>query len=325
MADRYSTNMYELLFNVKQAIQDHVTPTKSLPSIKLVKIGPLVNPASFPFISVIPIQERFAGWRSSKLYNIRRFRVEVFSKKGDSKSAMRSSLGLMEQVKDIFQVNQFHHRLPDGKYRESVFDIEFVDSQMSQQATPFRNGFIHSAALEYDAHSIDEQFEVDEFINGSYASQTWKQADSKTIVDTIVKCLKEYKDGVDSIFGGVRSFKSFTLPPQSRYPIIFVGLEGETRSHAFTGRDQVDRTINIHVINKMIDKQKALKQNLTLAENCKQVMLANPSLAGYSVNTEFNSTTYGQLGEGAELLFGTALQFTTSSYELLPQGDDPIQ
>jgi len=71
----------------------------------------------------------------------------------------------------------------------SNYDIEFVDSQMSQQATPFRNGFIHSAALEYDAHSIDKQFEVDEFVVVETAQEI-KGGDKVQIIEIQESTLK---------------------------------------------------------------------------------------------------------------------------------------
>ena len=136
-------------------------------------------------------------------------------------------------------------------------------------------------------------------------------------MDKIINILKAQRIGPGAILSNVKSLKSFVLPPNPIYPIIFVDILQEVRDHRFTGVDSVKRDIAVNVITKMKDKQVALKRNVNVADKARQTLFANADLDGSVWNVDYRGIVYGQLVAGGELVFGASVQFEADSWEVL--------
>ncbi len=318
MAIAQSTNMADLVADVAQHIKDEVKTNGKLPSVRKVSTEPLVNPAVFPFITVTPVNEVLQGYRGDKMHMMRTIRIELVAKKNTSKASMRQSMGMTEQVKDIFKVNSDDYLVPDRETKSvnTLMDLEIVSVESSNKATPFRNGFIHVASLEFECHSFDPIF-TEDTLETTYRNDSVIETDTKTLVDHAAGMIKTARLA-SNILSDVRSLKSFTLPPQPVYPVVFVSLEQEARSHQFAGQDSVDRAIGINVITKVKSRQKSLDRNVDLANRCRQIIMSYPDFNGACYKVDYVGTNYGQITGGGDLLFGTQVVFNTSSYESLP-------
>lgn len=318
MAEYQSTNMADLIADVASHIKDEVRTSGKLPSVRKVSTEPLVNPALFPFITVTPVNEVPQGYRGNKLYMLRRIRIEMVSKKNDSKSSLRQTMGMSEQVKEIFKVNATDYKVPDRatKATDTVMDLEIVSIETSSNPAPFRNGFIHTSAIELEAHSFDKIYTLDNPPTTSRAL-TAAATDTKTVVDKFTSFIKAARVG-SPLLPEIRSLKSFTLPPQPVYPVVFVSIEDESRDHRFAGQDSVNRTVGVNVFTKVKSRQKSLDRNVDLADRLRQIIMAYPDVDGTCYQMDYAGTNFGQITAGADLLFGTQVLFTTSSYESLP-------
>jgi len=315
MATANSTNMLDLIEDVRSHIKDEITPGGLLPSLKKIYFGPIINPAVFPCIAIIPVEERVAGFTSGYVHNIRQIRIEVICKKAKSLASMRQAIGIQEQVKEIFKVGADDYQIPDRVYRatNTVVDVEMVLFDSSDKPVPYRNGFLHTSALEFDCHSYDNP--TPDIIG--QRKGTASAVDTKTLIDKIVNILKAQRIGPGAILSNVKSLKSFVLPPNPVYPIIFVDILQEVRDHRFTGVDSVKRDIAVNVITKMKDKQVALKRNVNVADKARQTLFANADFDGSVWNVDYRGIVYGQLVAGGELLFGSSVQFEADSWEIL--------
>ena len=314
----YSTKIADLLDDVKAAIQKQVSVGGTLSSVKQVRVGPVRNPAAFPFISVVPIEERNSGIRNGIMINVRTVSIEVFAHKAKSKLSMRAALGMIEKVKDIFKLNAPLWQInEDGMVGNdpTVYDTQIGAISHSDKPVPFRNGFIHSASLELICFSKD-QLAPD--ITSSYNTYKVVACDAKTLVDNITIIYKKYKTGAQTILSNIKSFKDFTLPPVPAYPIIYIGIEGETRDHTHAGRDVIDRDISINILTKMGTREDSLRKNLNVANLCRQILIANNTFQGKVVHYDYDGILFGQLqGDRGELLYGSSLKFTTQNYETM--------
>jgi len=315
MAKANSTNMLDLIEDIRAHIQDEINPNGLLPSLRKIYFGPIINPAVFPCIAVIPVEERVAGFTSGYVHNIRQVRIEVICKKATSKASMRQAIGIQEKVKDIFKVGADDYQIPERVHRviKTVVDLEMILFDSSDKPVPYRNGFLHTAALEFDCHSYDNPTPDIEGKRTGRASAV----DTKTLMDKIVNILKEQRIGPGAILSNIKSLKSFALPPNPIYPIIFVDILQEVRSHRFTGVDSVKRDIAVNVITKMKNKQVALKRNVNVADKARQTLFANADLDGSVWNVDYRGIVYGQLVANGELLFGSSVQFEADSWEVL--------
>lgn len=319
MAEYQSTNMADLVADIASHIKDEVRTSGKLPSVRKVSTEPLVNPAVFPFITVTPVNEIPNGNRGDKIYNIRRVRIEMVAKKNDSKSALRQTMGLAEQVKEIFKVNAKDYKVPDrqSKSVETVMDLDIVAYETSSNPAPFRNGFIHTSSIELEAHSFDPLYD------NAYIDSTERHAhvvptDTKTVMDKFTEMIKNARTGTP-ILTDVRSLKSFTLPPQPVYPVVFISMEDESRDHRFAGKDAVDRVIGVNVFTKVKSRKKSLDRNVDLANRLRQIVLSYPDVKGTCYDMQYVGTNFGQITAGADLLFGSQLLFNTSSFDGLPE------
>ena len=313
----YSTKMADLLDNIKAAIKTEVTPHGELNSAKQVRIGPVRNPATFPFITIIPIEERNRGIQNGNMINVRKIRIEVYANKAKSKDSMRAAMGMIEQIKNIFKLETDYWQIPeDGDINSNptVYDLQIISIGASDKSVPFRNGFIHSGSMEIDCYSKDL---LNPDVDG-VSSSSIIETDTKTLIDTITNIYKGYKTGANSVLSNTKGFKSFTLPPSPHFPIIFIGIEGEDREHAFTGKDVINRTISINIITQMGTKEESLRRNLSIADYCRQILLANRDFEGRVVHYDYDGILFGQLiGDRGQLLYGSSLKFTTQNYETM--------
>ena len=317
MATANSTNMLDLIEDVRSHIKDEIKPNGSLPSLKKIYFGPIINPSIFPCIAIVPIEERVAGFTSGNVHNIRKIRIEVITQKKDSKTSMRQAIGIQEQVKNIFKVNAADYQIPDRQSGgiNTAVDVEMVLFDSSDKPVPYRNGFLHTAALEFDVHSYDNP--TPDITGNRVGTCATSGTDTKTLMDKIIEILKAQRIGPGAILSNVKQLRSFALPPNPVYPIIFVDIVQEVRTHKFTGMDSVKRDIAVNVFTKMKDKQLALKRNVLMADKARQTLFSNADFNGSVYNVDYRGIVYGQLTAGAELLFGSSVQFEADSWEVL--------
>jgi hypothetical protein len=314
----YSTKTADLLDDIKAAIKTEVTTSGTLSSVKQVRIGPVTNPAAFPFISIVPIDERNNGIRNGIMINVRQIRIEVYASKAKSKDSMRAAMGMIEKVKDIFVTNSDYWQIPSSTipFDPTVFDLQITSIGASDKPVPYRNGFIHQASLEMACWSKDE-FSPD--ITTSYDIYNMAVCDAKTLIDSIAIVFKKYKTGANDILSNTKSFRSFTMPPSATFPTIFIGIEAENREHAIAGKDVIERDISINILTQMGSREENLRRNLKIADYCRQILLANTTFQGKVVHYDYDGITFGQLvGDRGQLLYGSSLSFTTQNFETLP-------
>ena len=307
--------MLRTLESVKKTIEAQTTAGGTLTSIDKTFLGPAHNPAKYPIIAVVPVEESPQDIWNDRLNSIRRIRIEAFSHKNDSKASMRSSMGLIEQVKNLFVAKAPAWLIPDPTTGvDMMFDTNMVDIEPNSVPSPYRNGFITSAAIDLYCFSRDE---LHPDVKGTSFAQL-VETDSKTLVDTIRRIYKTYDIGIEDQLSSVKSFKSFTLPPAPVYPVLFVGIEAEQRSHKYVGRDEVIRSITIYVLNKLLKREDALAQNLKIIDLCRRIFFANRDLEGRASHFDYRGIVYGQLTLNNQLLYGSSLNLDIQSIEALP-------
>ncbi len=310
-----TVTMLRLLQSVQKTIKTQTNAGGTLTSTKKVYLGPAHNPMKYPVVSVLPIEERSDGIWNGVINNIRRIRIEAFSHKNKSKASMRSSMGIIEKVKDLFITNASDWLIPDPDTEvDMMYETLMENIVPGSNPTPYRNGFISSAFIELDCYSRDG---LHDGVGGTSSSQLI-ESDAKTLVDTLTSTFKKYNVGVESFLSSTRSFKSFTLPPQPVYPVLFVGIEGENRSHKYTGRDQVTRSVNVYILSKLLDRSEALEQNLKIVDMCRRIFFANKDLGGRAAHFDYRGIVFGQLTINNQLLYGSSLNADIECIETLP-------
>lgn len=312
----FTTNMLNLLEDTQKAVRTEARPNQTLRSVQKVTIGPNRNPISFPVISILPVEEApYQILNGGKIDNRRRLRIEVYSHKIKTKDSMRASMGILENIKNIFRVNAPNWQLPSSKGGFStVYDTVISEITPGNNPAPYRNGFISVASMDMDCYSRDN---IHDGIKAVSVAEMI-ECDGKSLVDIMTNTFKEYKTGVSNVLSSTKSFKSFTLPPNISYPVVFIGISSELRDHTFTGRDEITRNIEVHILHQMADYQKSLKKNVELADYCRQIFFANKHLAGRAAHFDYKGILYGQLGIGGHLLYGSTVNFQIQSYEVLP-------
>ena len=167
------------------------------------------------------------------------------------------------------------------------------------------------ASIELDCYSRDE---LHTGVDG-YSAVEVVECDARTLVDTIAAAYKKEKSA--GVLTSLEGFKSFTLPPVMKFPILFIGIEGIIRDHKFTGRDAVYRDINIYVMHQMTNKETSLIRNVELVDLCRRILFANKHFSGYAAHFEYKGITYGQLEAASGLIYGSSLRFSLESWERL--------
>lgn len=307
--------MIDLLEGVKKAINDETGAGGTLSSVNKVTMYPERNPLGFPFVTVLPLNERPIRFLSGGVYEAQKsITVEFYSHKSDSRDAKRASMGMMDKAMDLFGVGATDWLIPHiGTGADQVFDAEILNARSSNQSIPYRNGFIQVASFDM-ALFTKEELHPD--VGGTTAS-TNIEADAKTVVDTIMNTIKGYKTGVENYLSSVQSFKSFTAPPTVSYPLVFVGIDNEVRDHEFTGMDVVSRAISVYGIHKMAQGQNALERNLNLMEYLRQIIFANKDFGGISINTIYEGTNYRQSHDGRGMMYGSNLDLVIDTLDQL--------
>ena len=120
-----------LALGIRHQIKDHL----DLPSLATVAIGPVRNPADFPFCSLVPVETRVLSVDNKGTQYATRVLIEAHANKKDSRSAMRQSLGVIENIKSLFEVYNTGYQVPDNW--DSKFGVaeKFIDLNMKE---PYR-------------------------------------------------------------------------------------------------------------------------------------------------------------------------------------------
>ena len=307
--------MWDALLGVQRIIADQVKPSGNLYSIKHLDVGPSINPPHFPVVSILPVSELFDAHYTSKLATNKRISIKAHSYHASSRSAIRSSIGIIQQIQDLFEVNGPGFLLPDTNGNPGARFVDIVGLQETEQQLPFNNGYIHTSSVDLLFSSLDTPMAIDPVVSRGSLIDT----DTKTMVDSVTTVLKKYNVGQRNLLSSVKSFKDYVLPPAANYPVIFVNLESEQRSHYYTGRDTIERNISINVITKIANKPESLQYNLGLIDYCKNIILANQAFDGKVIEMELDSISYGQVDSQGELLYGSSLSFWVSNTNTLPQ------
>jgi len=308
-------DMLRLLRSAKKTIDAQTETGGTLTSIKKVFLGPAHNPAVYPVISVLPVEELPIEIWNGLIETNRRIKIEAFSHKKKSKDSMRASMGIIEQVKDLFITKADAWLMPDPDTDVNMlYDSIIGETVPGSNPVPYRNGFISSASIIINCFSKDE---LHYNIDGTSASSL-SETDAKTIVDTLLATFKSYQTGAEDFLSSTKSFKSFTLPPVPVYPVLFVGIESESRVHKYTGRDAVNRSVNVYAISKLLSRESSLRQNLTMIDLCRRIFFANKDLGGIVNHYDYRGIVYGQLTVNNELLYGSSLNIDLDCIEALP-------
>ena len=310
----YSTDMLTLLDNIEAIIETETTPTGTLPSIYNTYVGPVRNPAKYPFISVLPINENPIAILNGEIRNVRRVRIEAYSKSAKSRSAMRASIGIVEQIKNLFVVNTPNWQIPDKDTGDpTVYDNIIGEIIPSDSGVPYRNEFIQMASIVLECYSKDP---LHDGVDGT-SSATFSQVDTKTLIDTITAVYKTYRTGAEDILQDIKGFRNFVLKPQMKFPLIFIGIEVHNRDHTFVGRDTVNREVSIYVLHKTGDYTTSFRRNLEIIELCRKIWFANKDFGGKVFHFTYSGITYGRITAENDMLFGSTLRFMTQTVENL--------
>jgi len=311
MSGLSTSTMAELLTNTKSILESFKVPSGLFESVVKINKGTLQNPIKFPFISILPVREVPVGYENNKLISTKAFRVEAWSHKTKSRAAMRSSLGIIENVKDIFMPSSTNWLIPDATTQvDTVFDLQVGGITSSQQPIPYRNGFVQSASITFDAWTKDEYLPN---LAGN-TSANWTETTAKILLATVLSTIKTYSS---SELSTIKSFKDFTLTPQALFPVVYAALEGEAREHTYAGIDTVDRTVMIHILHKMFDKEVSLTRNLAIAETIKEIMYANSDFGGIVSDFNYEGIEYGQLSAANVMVYGCTVECVLTSMEVV--------
>jgi hypothetical protein len=121
-----------LLNSIQLAISYQVKDYLGLPSLGIVAVGPVRNPADFPFCSIVPVETRVLEVTNRGVQYATRVLIEAHANKKDSRSAMRQSLGLIENIKSLFEVHNVAYKVPDSWDSKFGVDEKFLDLDMKE-------------------------------------------------------------------------------------------------------------------------------------------------------------------------------------------------
>jgi len=124
-----------LLNSIQLAISYQIKDYLDLPSLGIVAVGPVRNPADFPFCSIVPVETRVLEVNNRGVQYATRVLIEAHANKKDSRSAMRQSLGIIENIKSLFEVHNVAYQVPDNWDSKFGVGEKFIDLDMKE---PYR-------------------------------------------------------------------------------------------------------------------------------------------------------------------------------------------
>jgi len=311
MSPNVSTSFKELLNGIQSLFSQQYADNSDFRSIKGNYKGAPRNPSKFPYTAIVPIQETHDGIYNGVIDTVRRVRIFAYTHHSKSRSAMRQSMGIIDNIKDkIFLPYEDHAYIKNKEGELTTFEFDFPNIQYSQQPYPWKNGFLQFSTLDIDFYSRERL--VSNILNETPIETG--QVNSKTITDAIYNTYKSYSM---EFLSEVISFKDMSLTPQTNFPVLFLSLEDANYGRRFAGIDTVNLLFYINVLSRASKAPEALDQNIDIVEKAKEVLFANCDFGGKAIDYNYQKIEYGQLMGPGGLLYGSSLQFFVQTYNHL--------
>jgi len=308
MSANTSTSFKELLDNIQSMFSEEFNSSPDFRSIAGNYKGAPRNPGRFPYVATIPVQERNGGIYNGLINNIRRVRIFAYCHHNKSRSAMRQSMGIIDNIRALFNPHGDNTFITNKEGKNTTYELSFPAINYSQRPMPWRNGFLQYSTLDIDFISREP------LLNGLLNEHPVERgfADSKTMADAIYNVYKSYSV---EFLPEVASFKDLTLTPQTNYPVIFLSLEDAVYSRRFTGIDTYNLLFYVNVLSRADNSAKALDNNMGIIDKAKQILFANCDFGGKAIDYEYRGVDFGQLISPSGLLYGSSLMFLVQTYK----------
>ena len=279
MAESYTTTK-DLLVDLGRIIK--IEKGSRLRSLGDVRVGVIKTPHEFPVVAIIPVTKRYLTLWNGVANVIHNIRFDVYTRKLDSKAAFNQALGIINTLKTIFKpgYNETGHQVPRQSGEASVCSTSVVDERFTE-VYEYAQGLLQYAVLQMEFYSKEPIYQVDPIAEGF-----WKYAQAKELMEVVNETSKEYKD---ITLQDVQAFKVGTLPPQMSFPCVYTTTdELETNTEALTSAEVEDNIIRVLTINKLLDNEQALLDNVDITDRVQQAVASSGS--SHLLRTRGNGT-----------------------------------
>jgi len=307
MSANAPTSFKELLDNLQAFFSREYSSNPNFRSLHGNYRGAPRNPTRFPYTAIIPIQETNGGIMNGLIDTVRRVRIFAYAHQTQSRPAIRQSMGIIDNIKELFRPYRDQSFVIDKQGGKTTFELFFPNVSYSERPFPWRNGFLQSSFLDIDF--ISREPLTYQLMNERGVER--HNSDSKTISDAIYNTYKAYSV---NFLPEVASFKDLSLSPQTKFPVVFLTLEDAAYTRRFAGIDTMNLLFFINVLSRAENSSVALDQNISIIERCKEILFVNCDFEGKAIDYSYQGIDYGQLTSPAGLLYGSSLKFVAQTY-----------
>lgn len=293
-----TTNMSTLLSDLKTLFLTFQNTTLS--AVKTYQRGVVGPKAVFPILAMLPTSEEHIHRRSNGRYKVRRnIDIEIYAKELDSQFGFNRSSEIVSAIKDIFQDN---HTINDNVYKSNW------ELQETGDSITYGNRQIQRAMLSLSCIST-------ETMPTRVIEQTVESDVSpELLVETILNTIQGQKGSYTNL-NRVHTFTDSVTKPIAVYPAVFVGIPVGTRQQERPGSDDFQSNVEVHVITKLVTKEKSLNNNLAIVEDVKDLLQVNYMFGGKCENSIISEINYEI--EDEDLLYTSVFRLGCSIREHL--------
>jgi len=268
-------------------------------SIKRGVFAPADRP---PMIALMPQYEICDPPYSGGQYKVRRkINVEVWVSLLNAKEAMKETMELFEEVKEIAQKSDY--------LNNQVLDIVYSTEQGTfGLSTPPDVKFMQRSVLPL-TFVTKEKLPTD---RKEWMTPNLREGKASTLTTVIYNALSNYRDANPD---KVQRLTDYASPPQAvNRELTLVPVE-ENLDHDWAGVDGVHRTYKIWYMTKLFGAEKSLDDNLAVVEEIKDAIFSNLQWDGYCINSWIPRVDF--LQDTKELRYVTEMSLETLGKENL--------
>lgn len=290
--------MNDLLSAIKYNLKLYKTTTLS--KVKTYKKGILPPIPIYPAVAILPEDEYYFGFGSKKKYKaIRRIRFDIYGHGYDLGNTYTNTMEITNAIKNIVTTK---HQWTDSSGNDQCYNT-FKEEEIFGEPYPFKNRYLQKSSVTISCYSF-------ECLPTQILSVTPVEETAEDFLTTLYDKVKSYKS---TTLSHIKSFAKGITPPLSTYPAVVVSENTETPIQYEAGRSRLERTFDIVVYHKLLDKEGILERVLKEVENVKEIVFTNPKWDGKAVWTIIDGVDYGVFINENSYLYAAYVTITVNA------------